>query len=98
MNDNFEPFPKIGRLKRDCLVTEKIDGTNAQVFIVHDSGFENNEAVAKVDNHYIYAGSRSRWLQPGKTTDNFGFAGWVNDNAAELVKLGPGRHFGEWWG
>lgn len=91
----FEPFPKIGRLKRDCVVTEKIDGTNAQICITRDHcGGE----VAEVDDNFIYAGSRSRWLQPGKSTDNFGFAGWVVDNAAELVKLGEGRHYGEWWG
>ena len=27
-----------------------------------------------------------------------GFAAWVRDNAEELAKLGPGSHFGEWWG
>lgn len=29
----FVPFPKIGRLSREIVITEKIDGTNAQVFI-----------------------------------------------------------------
>lgn len=29
----FEAFPKIARLCRECFVTEKIDGTNAQVFV-----------------------------------------------------------------
>lgn len=95
----FEPFPKIGRLKRDCVVTEKIDGTNAQIFIQPSGMFDRpNECVAYADGHYIFAGSRTRWLQPGKATDNFGFAAWVQENAAELAKLGPGRHFGEWWG
>jgi hypothetical protein len=46
----------------------------------------------------IGAGSRTRLITPGKTTDNFGFAAWVYANARELVKLGPGRHFGEWYG
>jgi hypothetical protein len=27
----YEPFPKIPRLSRDCTITEKIDGTAAQV-------------------------------------------------------------------
>ena len=27
----FEPWPKIPRLKRDIIITEKIDGTNAQI-------------------------------------------------------------------
>lgn len=93
----FEPFPKIGRLKRDCLITEKIDGTNSQVGIFVDDG-KAKDAVTYESGFAIFAGSRNRWLQPGKTTDNFGFAGWVVENAAELVKLGPGRHFGEWWG
>ena len=80
----FEAFPKIPRLKRGCLITEKIDGTNAQIGITPDGR--------------VFAGSRSRWLQPGKSTDNYGFAAWVEDNKEELLKLGHGRHFGEWWG
>jgi len=41
-------------------------------------------------------GSRNRWIT--SEADNFGFATWVQENAEELRKLGPGRHFGEWWG
>jgi len=44
----------------------------------------------------IFAGSRNRWITPG--ADNYGFAAWVKENADELALLGPGRHFGEWWG
>jgi hypothetical protein len=40
--------------------------------------------------------SRSRWITPDD--DNFGFAAWVEANRDELLTLGPGRHFGEWWG
>lgn len=80
----FEPFQKIARLKRTCVISEKIDGTNAQVIITEDGR--------------VAAGSRTRLITPGKTTDNFGFAAWVEDNKEELLKLGPGRHFGEWWG
>ncbi len=32
----FQDFPKIARLARDVIVTEKIDGTNAQVCIAED--------------------------------------------------------------
>jgi hypothetical protein len=46
----------------------------------------------------MFAGSRTKWITPGKQTDNHGFAAWVKDNAEELFKLGPGQHFGEWWG
>ena len=80
----FEPFPKIPRLRRSCVITEKIDGTNAQIGITEDG--------------QIFAGSRNKWLSPGKTTDNAGFAAWVFNNKEDLLALGPGRHFGEWWG
>lgn len=94
----FEPFPKMGRLYREIIVTEKIDGTNAQIMI-DDAGFDENEtAVAVVDGLALWAGSRTRWLDTSSAGDNFGFAKWVRENSAELVKLGIGRHFGEWWG
>lgn len=55
---------------------------------------------AKLGMHYgIYAQSRTRIITPGKGTDNYGFAQWVQDNAGTLVAdLGPGLHYGEWWG
>lgn len=47
----------------------------------------------------VYAQSRTRLITPGKSTDNYGFAGWVWANAEELVELlGEGLHYGEWWG
>lgn len=78
----FTEFPKMARLSRDVIVTEKIDGTNTQVFISEDG--------------QITAGSRTRWITP--QDDNFGFAAWVEAHRDELLTLGPGRHFGEWWG
>lgn len=98
MNMEFVEFPKMPRLSREVIVTEKIDGTNAQVTIVELEGFAAPWplAVWQRDGLAMYAGSRSRWITP--ETDNFGFATWVRDNAEELVKLGPGSHFGEWWG
>lgn len=79
---DFKPFPKIPRLKRGCVITEKIDGTNAQVVV----DAEGN----------VRAGSRNRWINPGD--DNYGFARWVYDHEEELRTLGVGQHFGEWWG
>jgi hypothetical protein len=79
----FVPFPKIARFNREVVVTEKIDGTNAQVHVTDDGD--------------VLAGSRNRWLLPG-TSDNFGFAAWVAEHRAELLLLGPGSHYGEWWG
>jgi hypothetical protein len=78
----FQPFSKIPRLSRDIIITEKLDGTNAQVFI-------SEEGI-------IYAGSRNRWLT--LENDNYGFARWVEENKTSLLALGPGRHYGEWWG
>jgi hypothetical protein len=102
----FQGFPKMARFSRECLITEKIDGTNAQICIVpttelFSAGSSYPEATvvedfSKPGSVAIFAGSRTRWIQPGN--DNYGFAAWVKANATELKKLGPGRHFGEWWG
>lgn len=92
----FESFGKIARFNREICVTEKIDGTNAQVCIVPLDGYKDANALINVGDCAIYAGSRTRWITP--EDDNFGFAKWVKENAEELYKLGPGRHFGEWWG
>ena len=78
----FEKFPSIGRIKKDVIITEKIDGTNGQI------SFD--------DDLNMYVGSRNRWLTP--EDDNFGFCKWCLSNEEELRKLGPGRHYGEWWG
>jgi hypothetical protein len=83
MNDEqFTQFPKMARLQREVIITEKIDGTNAQVYITDDGKMR--------------FGSRTRWITP--EDDNFGFARWATDHKDELMQLGPGRHFGEWWG
>lgn len=99
----FTPFPKIPRLSRDIVVTEKIDGTNAQVLIrlVSELDYETSIPAIAHDTAaglVMFAGSRSRWITPGKSTDNAGFAAWVLANQEELWALGPGQHFGEWWG
>ena len=108
----FEAFPKIARLNRNCTITEKIDGTNAAV-LIEDATDDVGAVFAPAPNGYVdcvkvwvsdrlyivQAQSRKRLITPGKGTDNSGFAAWVYDNAEELVAtLGEGRHFGEWWG
>jgi hypothetical protein len=82
MLPDFEPFDKIPRLSRDCVISEKLDGTNAQVLVDDEGG--------------VFAGSRNRWITP--EADNFGFARWVQDHADDLRLLGPGHHYGEWYG
>lgn len=84
----FRGFNKIYRYSRDCIITEKIDGTNGVIYID--------------DNNNMFVGSRSRWLwgsiQDEIHNDNHGFASWCKSNKEELMKLGKGYHYGEWWG
>ena len=78
----FVPFPKIPRLYKECVITEKIDGTNGVIYIN--------------DENEMFVGSRNRWLSA--ESDNFGFHRWAMENKDQLMKLGYGRHHGEWWG
>lgn len=83
----FVKFNKIPRYFRGITITEKIDGTNSQVYIPEDPA------------QPVLFGSRNRWITPGKGTDNYDFADWGTRNMDLLREvLGPGRHFGEWWG
>ena len=102
----FQKFPKVPRLSRNVVVTEKIDGTNASVWVERITT-ENDpdkvmSVVAEIGDFFLRAGSRNGFVYPEgfgpKGCDNFGFAAWVRDNAEELVKLGEGVHYGEWWG
>ena len=78
----FRKFNKIARLSREIVVTEKIDGTNGLIAIGEDGEFQ--------------VGSRNQWITPEK--DNAGFARWAYDHKGELMTLGVGFHYGEWWG
>lgn len=79
----FREWPKIARLNRDIIITEKIDGTNAAIHFDADG--------------HVGCQSRKRLITP--EDDNFGFAKWVYANNEELFDvLGEGTHFGEWWG
>jgi hypothetical protein len=80
----FEHFASIAILESHCVISEKIHGTNAQIAIPDDLST-------------IFAGSRERWVTP--EDDNAGFARKVYAEKEALFKaLGPGRHFGEWYG
>jgi len=104
----FKEWPKTPRLLRNITITEKIDGTNAAIGIVpvdrdNEATYSDPNIIDYVMLHSqrygVYAQSRSRLITPGKQTDNYGFAGWVEANAGELVELlGEGLHYGEWWG
>lgn len=109
---DFVGFPKVPRLSRQVVVTEKIDGTNASVFIQKLTQTEDGSSALVLPEdqatmvatcyapdgsaYGIWAGSRTRWVTP--KSDNYGFAAWVEDHHLELAGLGPGHHFGEWWG
>ncbi|MFE5828719.1 RNA ligase family protein [Streptomyces sp. NPDC056508] len=101
----FTPWPKTARLFRDIVITEKLDGTNAGIHVRRMEDWETSidypmEACTAVvgDARYVLAAqSRNRLITPEH--DNYAFARWVHDNAADLAYiLGPGLHFGEWWG
>lgn len=78
----FQEFKKIPRLSRDIIITEKLDGTNGVIYIGETGEF--------------LVGSRSRWITPAD--DNHGFARWAYEYKDELLQLGVGWHYGEWWG
>lgn len=85
MEIEFKEWPKIPRWSNESyVITEKIDGTNGCIIIT--------------DMGDIFAQSRSRILDESSQGDNYGFCKWVNGNKAELLKLGVGYHYGEWWG
>jgi hypothetical protein len=101
---DFMGFPKIPRYSRECIITEKIDGTNAQVYIIPDDELNlhastNTAERVAYDSGFrlsMFAGSRTKYITPAN--DNHGFARWVQENSPKLFQLGPGRHYGEWWG
>ena len=99
---DFVAYPKTPRLRRDVVITEKLDGTNAQIVISREDPATSMPDVDVIRHNgeglVMRVGSRSRWITPGKSTDNYGFAGWCFDNSEELFKLGEGTHFGEWYG
>lgn len=99
--NSFEEFPKIARLSRASVITEKLDGTNAQVFVLQtdvpsEEDFSHVPWIAEVANLKIAAGSRNKYITP--KDDNYSFAKWVEKHVTELLQLGPGRYYGEWWG
>jgi hypothetical protein len=85
----FKEFEKIPRLNRPVIITEKLDGTNACVVV------EEGES-GLFEDRLVFAQSRNRIITVD--SDNYRFAKWVEDNKETLKQLGPGYHYGEWWG
>lgn len=105
----FKAFPKIERMgKLNMQVTQKIHGTNAQVFIIEapedylTASAANPSAPSDLftvdgKTYIIRAGSRTRWIYVGD--DNYGFAAFVDAHKERFIRnLGIGQHFGEWAG
>lgn len=79
----FKAWGKIPRGRgQGITITEKLDGTNACIVIF--------------DDKIVAVQSRKRFIKLGD--DNYGFALWVSQNEEELLKLGDGYHYGEWYG
>lgn len=103
MTIEFQSWPKTPRLFRDIVITEKVDGTNSAIIVKEYEHDDESGTIAQVNMggklYSVGAQSRNRLIFPGKTTDNHGFARFVQENAEKLVELlGEGRHYGEWWG
>jgi hypothetical protein len=92
----FEAWPKTPRLfdNKGIVITEKIDGTNGAIVITEDG-----QVGAQSRKRLLPMGPRGMDDVSWQKEDNAGFAAWVREHRDGLVEtLGPGRHFGEWWG
>lgn len=103
MSVDFRPWPKIPRLNRGILVTEKIDGTNACVVILRTGDLaEGVTTFTREDVANIIATvpdgldgldesfvvlAQSRSRFITPDRDNYGFASYVQENAEELVAV-----------
>jgi hypothetical protein len=90
---DFAKWPSIQRLSSEtCWITEKVDGTNGVIYVPENP----------IDP--VLAGSRERWLTnedgtpPLPKGDNYGFGSWVYERREQLRRLGPGYHYGEFYG
>jgi hypothetical protein len=97
----FQAWPKIARLNRDMIITEKIDGTNGAIGIkwyeferdgklVDPKEVPQTDVVWWVDNPEVPVGAYAVWVQSRTRLitpkqDNHGFAAWVRKNAEALV-------------
>jgi hypothetical protein len=107
----FLSWPKTPRLLKPMFITEKIDGTNGCVIVEELKEYKLSlSTIVHIDGkrYSVGAQSRNRILPMGpkqmdditwQKRDNAGFAAWVRENAEALADfLGPGYHYGEWFG
>lgn len=65
-------------------ITEMIDGKSGVLYVDKIKGI-------------VTAGTRWTWLDTPHW-DGYGFQTWARVNEKALLNLGPGYHFGVWWG
>ena len=67
-------MPKLYRLFRDIVISEKIDGTNAALYVDEITG-------------ELRIASKNRFIVPGD--DHYGLAKWATTNAEALQPWAP---------
>ena len=78
----FEAWPEIEQFFSYVCISEKCDGTNAQI---------------DIEGEEVLVGSRSRWLTPEDDNFGFAKKVQESKDEL-IKSLGQGKHFGEWMG
>lgn len=81
-------------LSPDHISFNKIARLSKQTIITEK--IDGTNGVIYIDSDNFLVGSRNRWLD--EHNENYGFYKWAQENKKELMKLGSGWHYGEWWG
>jgi hypothetical protein len=68
--------------------------SNERYFVTEK--IDGTNACIVIEGDQFACQSRTRFITP--EDDNYGFAAWAYTNKDELMKLGDGYHYGEWWG
>lgn len=105
-NIEFKAWPKTPRLFRDCVITEKIDGTNSAIHVFPIDPAKGAESYAdgllgiyELDEAVYGVAAQSRNRMLSLSSDNYGFAQFVSESPRVFFEaLGVGVHYGEWWG
>lgn len=102
LDNLISDWPTIPRLTESLIVTEKLDGVFGKIHISDypPSTYTSDHTVTKTpDGRAFIVTAATRDFKLKHDTDYFGFREWVYAHAQSLAMiLGPGDHFGEWWG
>lgn len=87
----------VGGIDPETGIDHDMPANAVMVFGPNNTDYDNGGCGLPDSEYLVWAQSRKRVITP--EADNFGFARWVYNNRATLIDdLGPGLHFGEWWG